>query len=196
MRSFLVIVILMVVGCKQNTNVTEPVYTIVPDMNHWLKDSLGNWTISPQFGYYGDKNFILDENGRLFYYGYAVDYTWDCMPQSNPPIPLQEIIYLKPTDVIELNESLIENFVDLNINKFKNPYSRYTTIAIGTARDTFTAPILTKVIAAFNRDKILYMIRPMTEEEKIILAHLKEGKPFYFSEVVWGSTKVNINKLK
>ncbi|MUV03907.1 hypothetical protein GN157_09330 [Flavobacterium rakeshii] len=194
MKKVIFILFVILGSCMEqaNTEVKEKVYTIAPDMNHWSKDTLGNRTESPLFGYYGDKNLIVDEQGKLFYYSYSQNYNTDCIYDNT--IPKQKLIHLNPKDFIELNDNTIEGFIDQNINDADIPKGQFITLVIGTARDTFNSATLTKALSKLEYEKVVYMIRPLTEEEKVVLAYYKSGEPYYPAKVIWDTTKVVLNR--
>jgi len=194
MKKIVLILFVPLRRCKAqaNTVIKQPVYTIAPDMNHWSKDTLGNWTESPQFGYYGDTNLIIDDQGKLFYYSYFQDCTTDCT--YNDTILKQKLIHLTPKDIIALDDNTIERFVSKNINDADVPKGQFTTLAIGTARDTFTSATLTKVLSKLEYEKVVYMIRPLTEEEKVVLTYYKSGEPYNPDTIKWNPELINVPK--
>lgn len=134
-----------------------------------------------------DNNFIIDEHGRFFYYGKKKDHGWDCIPDENP---LPRFIHLDPSQIIELSDKQIEEFVDLNIKKIENEVQ---LISVASARDTFKSPTLTKLIERFRKNHLGHVLRSMTEEEKVVLKYRKSGEDYFYRSIDWDTTKIKLD---
>lgn len=193
MRFSMFIMALILVGCnnpKEADAVPEkPIeYTVAADILQAFPD--GQRSFASSADYYSDKNFIIDETGRIFFYGRRKYRTWDCTPEdiSTAPIPKPEFINLHPEEIIEIPEKSIEDFIKLNTS---NDNQELSLPMIASARDTFESPALDRLLTQiYHHKKTIHVIRRMTEEEKVVMRY-KRSKEIYFPDrIKWDTTKI------
>lgn len=197
-RLSVIISLLAIVACKKET--TKPVeeecnavFEVALDLDHYAKDSLGNYMDMPRFHYYEEHNFILDKSDRIFYYPQVVFRGWNCIvPEKMPPIPPPDFINLHPQQIIELTKDQLQDFVKKNINT----RDKTSFITIASEREKFRSKNLCKLYESIyhNNSRNWTILRRMTEEEKVVMKY-KKSEDFYFPEdVKWKAT--NLKKEK
>jgi len=193
MKKILLLGLIVLMGCTGNSDAPENSHTyIVRPIKIIETDSLGKEHETGEILRTGstNNNFIIDEQGRFFYYGKRRNYAWNCMPEDNPK---EEFIYLDPSQLIELTENQIEMFVNLNINK-TDTLNRNRMISIASVRDTFKSPALTKLIDKLDRkNPITHILRHLTEEEKVVLKYRKSGEDYFYWDIDWDTTRVRLD---
>lgn len=190
-KAILLLTIIIITGCKEKKELRT--YTVVPDIDHWEKDSMGNYIKSSiRFEYYGYKNIIIDSLDNFYYYSYEIPFKGMCVIEDKKEIPAPDFINLKPLDIIDLDENNIEKFASSNLAN-KNPL-KTNIIVFSSQRKEFTSPVLDKILSELNNsENNLYMIRSTTEEERIVLEHYKNGEDYYYFSIDWDTTKVKLN---
>lgn len=194
----LIICALVIVGCKKE--VTKPVeeecntvFEVALDLDHYAKDSLGNYIDMPRFHYYVEHNFIIDKSDRIFYYPQVVFRGWNCVVREKmPPIPQPDFINLYPQQIIELTKDQLQNFVKKNLIS-----NNQTSVVISSERDIFKSETLCELYNSFyqNKGNILSILRRMTEEEKVVMKYKKSGEYYYFPDKIkWTSTNFKREK--
>ena len=106
-------------------------------------------------------------------------------------------INLFPDDLVRIDSKIIDHFIDLNIvNGDMNPVTKQlNTLAIATPSGTFNSPILTNILTkiAKSKNKPLWIVRPLTQEENIVLKYKKEnytGIVYDPHLIEWDTTKI------
>ena len=163
------------------------VFEVALDLDHYAKDSLGNYIDMPRFDYYEEHNFIIDKSDRIFYYPQKKVYTWNCIvPEKMPPIPPPDFIDLQPFQIIQLSKKQIGDFVRLNINK----KDETNFIVIASERNKFKSETLCELYNSFyqNKSRNFSVLRRMTEEEKVVMKYKISGNDYYPEDIKWTST--------
>lgn len=191
MRFSMFIMALILVGCnkpKEADAVPEkPIeYTVAADILQAFPD--GQRSFASSADYYSDKNFIIDETGRIFFYGRRKYSRWVCGEDvSDGSVPIPEFINLHPAEIIEIPQNSIEDLIKLNAAKKE---FEWNFAVIASARDTFTSPALHRLLTQlYKHKKALHIIRRMTEEEKIVMRYKKSGEPYDPDRIEWDTTK-------
>lgn len=199
MKKVLFIGLILFISCNKKSALEKDTYTITD--KHWMFDTIGKYETSQLNVFYAAKNFIIDENEELYYYTHT-PISADCMTnQADYGKP--DFIGLEPDKIIELDKNGVEKFIELNIlNEKINPTTgkRNNTVAISTEKSTFKSPLLTLILEKINSNahsNPLWIVRPITDEEKIVLKHKKNGVDYNFYSIKWDSTSINLpNYLK
>lgn len=195
MRKLSILVLLIIISCKEKEIPIQPdnIFTVAPDINHVAKDSEGNY-MEMRADYYSDKNFIIDETGKIFLYIYKKRHHWDCIVDPKPiPVPKPEFIGLNPEKIVEMPQSSLEEFIRLNTIPidFGRNY-----VVIASARDTFTSPPLSRMLKEMYRrqNRTIHIIRRMTEEEKTVMRYKRSREIYSPQDIVWDTTKIILPK--
>lgn len=192
-RLSVIISLLAIVACKKEPAKSaeeecNAVFEVALDLDHYAKDSLGNYMDMPRFDYYEEHNFIIDKSDRIFYYPQKKVYAWNCVvPDKKKPIPPPDFIDLQPFQIIQLSKKQIGDFVKLNINK----KDETNFIVIASERDTFRSQNLCKLYESISHDnsRNFSILRRMTEEEKVVMSYYKSDSIYNPYEIKWDETK-------
>ena len=194
MRFSVVIIVLILISCnkpKEADAVPEKpkVFTVAPDILQAFPD--GQRSFASSADYYSDKNFIIDETGRIFFYGRKDPRHWGCGTRDDKEdlsVPKPKFINLHPSEIIEIPQNSIKDFIKLNAAK--NVFDHNFCI-IASARDTFTSAALDSLFTQlYTHQKALHVIRRMTEEEKVVMRYKKNGEHYDPGRIEWDTTKI------
>ncbi|WP_417369680.1 hypothetical protein [Flavobacterium beibuense] len=201
MKKLLFIGALLIISCKEsNAPVNNDTYTITE--NQWMADSIGKYnTTIPRFNdLYGRCNFIIDSTNTVYFYTKAPTFSIDCLNIDFQP-GKTPFINLFPDDLVKVDSKIMDHFIELNIvNGDMNPVTKkLNTLAIATPGGTFNSPILTSILnkIATSRNKPLWIVRPLTQEESIVLKYKKEnytGIVYDPHLIEWDTTKIYFEK--
>jgi hypothetical protein len=129
-------------------------------------------------------NFIVDSSGKIFYYQQQIIFGSDDVDEELPAF-----INLKPKDIVQIPTNNIEDFIKLNILSNNNSEK---LVAIALSVDTIKSKSFLKIRMMFNdpSNHVKWLIRKVTEEEKIVLQYKEKNKNYYPSDIRWDSTKI------
>ncbi len=196
MRTYIVLIALLILGCNKQEQAEASskeavVYTVAPDIVQAFPD--GQRSFASGADYYSDKNFIIDETGRIFFYGRRKYPRMVCGEDvSDGSVPIPEFINLHPAEIIELPRNSIEDFIRLNTPTDEREWN-FPVIA--SARDTFSSVPLEKLLTqAYKHKKAGHIIRRMTEEEKLVMRYKKSGERYDPDRITWDTIAVSFPK--
>ena len=191
MRFSVVIIVLILISCnkpKEADAVPEKpkVFTVAPDILQAFPD--GQRSFASSADYYSDKNFIIDETGRIFFYGRRKYPRLVCGEDvADGSVPIPEFINLHPSEIIEIPQNSIEDFIKLNTTEKE---FEWNFPVIASARDTFSSVPLEKLLTqTYKHKKAGHIIRRMTEEEKLVMRYKKSGERYDPDRIEWDITK-------
>jgi len=138
----------------------------------------------PPINIYLPFNFIVDSSGKIFYYQQHIIFGSDDVVEELPAF-----INLRPKDIVQIPTNNIEDFIKLNI--LTNSSSE-RLVAIALSLDTVKSETLSKIRTMFNdtSNHVKWLIRKVTQEEKIVLQYKKKNNNCYPSEIKWDSSKI------
>lgn len=154
-------------------------------------DSIPPPPIPPITEYYAKDNFIIDEEGVIYFFQQNKVRNGDCMPDfdyNRKP----HFIGLQPSDIKIVPNKDISAFLQDNVkpSEFGGNF-----IFFSSARDTFQSAQLTQIMRLLEHDtsqQYSWFIRTMTEEEKIVLEHKNSGDHYDATKILWDTNKIDI----
>ena len=135
-------------------------------------------------------NFIVDSSGKIFYYQQHIIFGSNDVVEELPAF-----INLRPKDIVQIPANNIEGFIKLNILS-NNSSERLVAIALSV--DTIKSEPLSKIKKMFNdtSNHVRWIIRKVTQEEKIVLQYKEKNKNYYPGDIRWDSTKIRFPTTK
>ncbi len=129
-------------------------------------------------------NLIVDSSGRIFYYQEQILFGSDDVVEEQPTY-----INLRPKDIIQIPSNNVEEFIKLNILSNDNSEK---VVAIALSLDTIKSEPLSKIRMMFQdtSNHVKWLIRKVTQEEKIVLLYKQKNENYYPSDIRWDSTKI------
>jgi hypothetical protein len=129
-------------------------------------------------------NLIVDSSGRIFYYQQQIISGSNDVDEELPAF-----INLRPKDIVQIPSSNIEDFIKLNILSNDNSEK---LVAIALSVDTIKSEPLSKIRMMFKdtSNHVKWLIRKVTQEEKIVLQYKEKNKNYYPNDIKWDSTKI------
>ena len=135
--------------------------------------------------FYFDYNFLFDSSNNIFlhkkhpFMGFCDDGSCD---KNFPPF-----MHLKPSDIIQIDENFIDNFLRDSIPKLND----VAAIAIVSFYDTVKSKQANEMIHFLikrnetRKPIIRWGVRKITEEESIVLDYKKRNKPYSPQKIKW-----------
>ena len=139
--------------------------------------------------YYSKHNIVIDSLGDLYYFKHK-KIAWVCGTgyDSDTTYPAM-FISLSPKDLTLIPKNEIDNFLRLNITDSLKPDDKMY-IMVGSARDSFYSPELSKIALTIDKYKDgRIIIRKTTQEEEIVLDYKKKKLPYNPNLINWDSTR-------
>lgn len=140
--------------------------------------------------YYHVNNYLIDDDGKYYFYKINLPELNSCSSESEAR---PKFINLKPENLVELPKHNFKSFVLKN----KKTESKRNGFCISSARDTFDSPEISRLIDEIAIDKEntwIYLIRTMTQEERIVLEYKKKQKHYDAAKIKWDTTKIVLPK--
>lgn len=177
-NQLLIILIALFFACSNNKKKEDDICIV----SSFYKDSTNRPKITT---YYTNYNFIVDSIGQLFYYQLTIHQTGcsDVIPENPKPL----FMNIQPSDIVQIPESCIGDFVKLNVLINKN---KQKVITISSMNDTIKSKgfkILKNLLD--TAQAINYWIRPATPEEKVVLTYKQKQMHYNPDEIYWDSSK-------
>jgi hypothetical protein len=174
-----IIFLFFFISCSDQTkNINETF--IIPNLT----------TKPPPVDIYLPFNFIVDSSGKIFYYQQHIIFGSNDVVEELPAF-----INLRPKDIVQIPTNNIEDFIKLNILS-KNSSEKLVAIALSV--DTIKSKPLSKIKMMFDdsSNHVKWLIRKVTQEEKIVLQYKEKNENYYPSEIKWDSTKIRFTRTK
>lgn len=132
--------------------------------------------------FYGNFNFVLDSSNKVYFYSNKIVLGCGYDDLSKP-----KFINLKPSEIRTIDTDSLDYF--LASLKLNTKYS--SEMVISSLSDTIYCRELDFILDYIGKQKtnLVYQIRERTEEESIVLQHLKQNKPYNSDLVDWKETR-------
>jgi hypothetical protein len=137
--------------------------------------------------FYSRFNFLLDTTGRLYYH--TKDSILNCC-DTGEDRKFPDYIGLVPSDLHEASDSFF--FIVVDSVRHQEVQKR-NSLQIALVRDSITHPRLLKLIDQLKVSGTdNFAIRIATEEERVVLSHKVQAKPYDFYQVDWKERFSNV----
>jgi hypothetical protein len=196
MKKLVVLTVLMAIGCQNKEDMlVARDYQIFFEQNR-KPEIIGNDTIPPPplpgAFYYSDVNFLVEEGTTYYFKVENIEKQNSCMPIQKTDFR-PEFIGITPNDIIEIPTSEFETTFHENIR----PEYGKGFFSLASAKDTFYSKewsIIMKEVSADKKNNWLWIVRKMTQEEKVVLEHKKSGKEYDPKAIAWDTTTIILPK--
>ena len=175
-----IIFLFFFISCSEQTKNTNETF-IVPNLTT---------KPPPPVDIYLPFNFIVDSSGKIFYYQQHIIFGSNDVVEELPAF-----INLRPKDIVQIPTNNIEDFIKLNILSSNNSEK---FVAIALSLDTIKSEPLSKIRMMFDdtSNHVKWLIRKMTQEEKIVLQYKEKNENYYPNDIKWDSTKIRFPSTK
>lgn len=182
---FLPIFLAICVACSKpdNTQAKETPPYVVSKIDSTLQAQwVGSSTPPPPPFFYGDYNFIVDNNTQLVFL-HRKKHNWFCGTGVDFTKP--DFIDLAPEDLILLTDKEVKNYFADTLTNLGDRQaivlaSFQDSIKLKEPRKLIDLIFLSRKIQRFN-------IRMVTEEEKVVLEHKRQNSPYSADSIHWSA---------
>jgi len=190
MKSFYLLLIVLVAGCNQLPTQKDNVFIVRPRIKP-ISDTYRKIPPLPPLPppiqpYNLPFNIIVDSSGQLYYFQlqYSSFYCGTGINWDTPP----DFMELQPKDIILLPDKGIEEFIKQNIELVEPKFRR---IAIASLKDTVRSDGLVKVLKVLKdtSNQANWVFRKATQEERFVLDYKKRKAYYNADNIKWDSTK-------
>ncbi|AWH85530.1 hypothetical protein HYN59_10590 [Flavobacterium album] len=144
--------------------------------------------------YYSHINFLIDENGSMYYYMLNIPHGASCGYGKTSTVDFRpEFKRITPDQINYINKNHFNAIFRENV---KTQFGGRSFV-LASISDTFYSPEWSTLINSIDRDKKsrwAYTIRKMTQEEQVVLSYKKSGKKYDPETIAWDTTKIILPK--
>lgn len=184
LKLYSLVLFVLFTACK----VDKPIIHVIKESDNTIYiDNDDTNSVIIQKAYYGNYNFMLCGNDRIFLHK-EMPHVEICIPSEVDYSRPYYLINLRPEKIIEIEASKIDSFINGLLVVY--PTEGIGTISIASNTDTirnkaYTA--ITSAISAKNKIKpcIRTATRRFTEQESIVLDYKLKNKPYNADSIKW-----------